>query len=263
MSLTGIYTRAWEKQYGLAPGWFVNTQPNDSIPLGLKGQVEGDAFRQSGPLARLTDLAPVPPHSNDHSEWQFQSSSSIDFDAAVAGHTSQNLDWLGASQAGIKASFGSQAGVLAVGARKWFHRFPDMDKVRSALRDAVTAGELVEGDAVVVELQLSGQGVMLCSQGGDASVEALASGAVSPGGVSIADFSGNLSVTKKHGAVTMEKFGDGTVIAARVMQVGHRGMWWWRKIIVMGLSEVSPRQQEAATFTSVEGDGRDEYFLLF
>lgn len=61
----------------------------------------------------------------------------------------------------------------------------------------------------------------------------------------------------------MEKFGDGAVIAARVMQVGHRGMWWWRKIVILGLDEVTLQQQEAATFKRVEGDGLDEYFLLF
>jgi hypothetical protein len=263
MSLTSAYARAWQQQYGLAPGWFVNTQPNDTIPLGLKGQVLGEYFQHSGPLAQLSRLMPEPSPPQDNSAWQFQSSSSIEFDAAVKGTTSGNIGWLGTAQAGVKASFGQEAGLSALGSHKWFHRFPDMDSVRTALRAAVAAGDLVEGDAVVVELQLTGPGVLLASQGGGASIEALASGSVSPAAVNIADFAGNLSVTKKHGAVTMEQFGDGAVIAARVMQVGHRGMWWWRRLVILGVEELSPREQETAGLRRVEGDDVDEYFLLF
>lgn len=263
MSLTSAYARAWQQQYGLPPGWFVNVQPNDAVTLGLKGRLMGDFFQRSGPLAQLSALVPKPPKPHDISEWQFQSSSGIAFAAAVKGGTSASTGWLGAAQAGVKASFGQEAGVSALGSHKWFHRFPDMDRVRVALREALTAGDLVEGDAVVVELQLTGRGVLLASQGGEASLEALAGASAAPGGVGIADFSADLSVTSKHGAVTMETFGDGAVIAARVMQVGHRGMWWWRRIVVLGLDAVPPRQQEAVTFQRVEGDGPDEYFLLF
>lgn len=40
-------------------------------------------------------------------------------------------------------------------------------------------------------------------------------------------------------------------------------MWWWRRLVVLGLQEVSDRQAETATLTPVEGDAADEYFLLY
>lgn len=263
MSVTSTYAKAWQQHYGLAPGWFVNTQPNDPISLGLKGHLLGDAFQQSGPVARLEALAPKAPKPGKDSEWQFQSSSSIHVETAVKAQTAASIGWLGEAEAGIKASFGGEAGVAATGTHKWFHRFSDMNVVRTALREAVAAGELVEGEAVVVELQLTGKGLLIASNGGDSSIEAVTRGAVAPGGVSLADFSGSLLVTRRDGAVTMEKFGDGAVIAARVMQVGHCGMWWWRKLVVFGLDEVGARQKEMAALMKSEGDGPDEYFLLY
>ena len=263
MSLTSSYAKAWREQYGLGLGWFVNTQPNDKIALGLKGQLHGDSFGQSGAFAALSDLVPPPSTPTDNSEWLFQSTTSISVHSDVEGQTGVNIGWLGGAKAGVKASFGTEAGVSALGTHKWFDRFPDLDAVRARLRQAVADGTLVEGDAIVVERQLTGKGVMFVSNGGQASIEATASGSIAPGAVKIADFSLDLGVTKSQGAVTMEKFDDNSVIAARVMCVGHRGMWWWRKITLFGINPISPEQQEALTFEPVEGDGDNHYFLLF
>lgn len=219
VSLTSTWADAWEKQYGLGPGWFVNTQPNDRIPLGLKGRLLGDTFQQSGPLAQLAALLPPQPPAPDNSGWQFQSSSGIHFDGAVAGSTAAPIDWLGGAKAGVKASFAREAGVLALGTHKWFHRFGDMDQVRAALRQAVADGDLVEGDAVIAELQLTGKGVLFVSQGGEASIEVLAGGSVAPAGTTLAEFSGHFNVARQQGAVAMEQYGDGSTIAARVMKV--------------------------------------------
>src|SRR6218665_675821 len=246
MSLTSAYAKAWQDQYGLPPGWFVNTQPNDEIPLGLKGRLDDDTFQRTSLLTKLSGLVPTSPGPNDDSEWQFQSSSSIESSAAIEGKTGQSIAWLAGAKAGVKASFGRSAGVSAYGANKWFDRFPDLDVVKTILRGAVADGSLVEGDAVVVERQLTGKGLMLVSQGGEASIEALADASVAPHGVKIADFSAGLTVTKQNGAVALEKFGDGSVIAARVMHVGHRGMWWWRELVVVGITEITPAEQEAA-----------------
>lgn len=222
MSLTSVYAKAWRQQYGLPPGWLVNTEPNDPIPLGLKGQVLGDHFRRSGLLGQVAEIVVPPSEPPDHSSWQFQSSAGVHFETALEGATSGDIGWLGGAKAGITVSFDRQAGVSALGSHKWFHRYPDLDDVRSALRKAVTEGDLVEGDAVVVELQLTGKGVLVASQGGGASIVALANAEVAPGGVSIADFAGGFNATRQAGAVTMEQFGDGATIAARVIQVGFR-----------------------------------------
>jgi hypothetical protein len=264
MSLHDTYADAWIKDRGLAAGWIVNLEPAYNLALGAVGVVDGRTFNAETNLAQrgITGLATDPDQRRTDNPWQFHSNSDISVKlsstgaAAVAGNAG-TAGWR------LDVKFGGQAGASIHGAAMWWNQYADLGLVRAAIIDAANSKRLHEGESIVVAQQLTGPGVLFVAEGNDASLTAAVSAKLKAAALPpLSSLAGQLSVTKTTGGAQSQVFADGTVLAARLLYLGHHGWFWSRQFEARGGRPVSDREIEEATMRRVEGDDLDEYFAL-
>jgi hypothetical protein len=264
MSLHDTYAEAWKKDRGLPQGWIVNLEPTFNLALGAVGVFDGEAFNGETNLALrgITDLTLDPDQRRTDTPWQFHSNSGI---SVLLSSTGGGTVPGGAGKAGWKLNvkFGSNAGASIHGASMWWNGYADLGVVRARIVEAAKSGRLHEGESIVVTRQLTGPGVLFLAEGKNASLTAAVSAKLNAAALPpISSLAGRLTVTKTAGGAQSQVFADGTVLAARLLYLGHHGWLWWRRFEVQGALPLSDREIEEATMRQAEGDGPDEYFAL-
>ncbi len=269
-TLKQVYAEAWRKHRGLGEGWIVNLEPTYNLALGAVGVVEGDEFRPEttleqrgvGPLATdgaASDGAPEP------LPWQFQSNDGITVSTEVGATTPAAGGVVGSAALSASISFGSSQGVSIFGTSRWWNGYSDLGVVRREIVAAARAGQLHEGESIVVSQEITGAGVVFTSKGKNASIEVSGSADVAPGGApSIASLHAGLRVERASGGADYQSFADGSVLAARLLYLGRRGFFWWRDFVAFGAvaSHDARVQVEETLIEPVEGDGDDQYVAL-
>jgi hypothetical protein len=260
MPLQEIYAQEWANRRGLGPGWIVNLEPTYNLSLGAVGIVDGAYFNGETTLdlRGVTGLQLDTNQRRDDKPWQFQSNSDISVGLSSSGTVAKKANW------DLKVNFGRAAGASIHGTAMWWNGYADLGLVRSAIVEAAQDGRLHKGESIVVSQQLTGSGVLFVAEGNNASLQATASVAIAPGGVTppIGSLSGGLSLVNSSGGAGMQSFGDGTVLAARLLYLGRRGWFWSRKFEVYGVLPIDEGQIEEMFMQPEEGDGPDQYFAL-
>lgn len=270
MSLKEEYAQAWRNKKGLGLGWIVNLEPTKDLPLGAVGVVDGEDFRYETTLAlrKIVELGTTPDENSDPTPWLFQSNDSSHFSLGNAVTTAGAVGAIGQASWDIGVQFGSSAGAVAWGMSQSWDRYEDIGVVRARLLEAVKEGTLHVGESVVVERQLSGAGFVVTTESANASWNATVSADIAPGGgPDLASASADFAVGNASAATDYKRFGSGSVLAARVLQLGYRGFFWWREVAVFGgVEDIDPAQVEAEVMTGGQSDGwdadDDQYFLL-
>lgn len=261
MSLQDVYEQAWIQKRGMGTGWIVNLEPTYHLVLGAVGVVDGQYFNPETTLdARgVTGLALDQNQRRDDTPWQFQSDSGISVNLTSTGAIPEAPGKVGWK---LSVKFGKDAGASIHGAAMWWNGYEDLGFVRTAIVEAAKAGQLHEGESVVVAQQLTGTGFMSLAESQNASLTATASLDVSPAALPIGSLAAHLAVTKHSGGAELRRFADGTVLAARLLYLGHHGWFWWRRFVAYGGRPIDPLEVEETTIRQREGDGPDEYFAL-
>lgn len=271
MSLREVYADAWAMKRGLGRGWIVNLEPSYALELGAVGVVKGNDFAPETSLAArgITGLDVMNSDPREGTAWDFQSNDEIRVSVGVKGESGGLGSHLGDVGLELSVDFGSEFGVSAHGTGMWWPQFVDVGVVRSRLIDAANTGALHAGESIVVAQQLTGPGVMFTSQGKNGSLTAEASADVGLGGLpSVASLSGKLSVTKSSEGAQIQNLPNRAVLAARVLFLGTRGWFWWRRFEVFGGTELPDNSAdqvldiETSVMSPVEGTGENEYFAM-
>jgi hypothetical protein len=264
MSLHDTYAKAWIEDRGLPTGWIVNLEPAYNLALGAVGIVDGQDFNAETSLALrgVTGLQLDPDQRRTDNPWQFHSNNGISVRLSSAGVTTVPGE-VGKAGWKLNVKFGSHAGASVHGAAMWWNGYADLGVVRARIVEAAKSGRLHEGESIVVAQQLTGSGVLFLAKGTNASLTAAVSAKLNAAALPpISSLAGQLTVTKSSGGAQSQAFADGTVLAARLLYLGHHGWLWWRRFEAQGAFPLSDQEIEEATMKPVEGDGLDEYFAL-
>ncbi len=266
MSLREAYEEAWRERYGLPQGWIVNPEPGRTIALGAIGTVDDTGFQYDATLAGRgigQDLPTDPHQQRQDNPWSFQSHEEIKVGISAAAEV-PGAGPVGDAAFDVDISFGRTAGVSVYGDAKWFSGYADVGVVRTVVVEAARKDLLFKGDSIVVTQQLSGPGLMFLAEGRDAEIHVRGSARVGPGQLPpISKLSGSLGVVSSSGGARYEVVPDGAVLAVRVLQLGRRGFFWWRRFVAYGAAYAADLDQiEETHLTPVEGEGEHEYFAL-
>ena len=265
MSLSDVYQDAWIDKYSLPTGWIVNNEPTKEIELGAVGRIDNGIFQRDSTLW-LKSISGPEPNNNVRPQvdnaWNFQSNQNIKVNVVLGAQTAEAIKWLADASAGIEASFGKEAGVAIYGTTMWWDGYKDLDVVRLSIVDAAKSGKLQKGQAVVVERQISGKGVMLTAEGTDGAIKAKAKASVAPAHVTVATLSGNLEVVSTSGQSGVKSFGDDAIISMRILLLGKHGWFWWRRWYVAGATALGPDAEEEMSLNRTEGDQDNQYFAF-
>jgi hypothetical protein len=158
--------------------------------------------------------------------------------------------------------FGKKAGATVYGTAMWRNGYADLGVVRAAIVKAARDERLHKGESVVVTQQLTGAGVLFLAEGRDATLKATASIDVWRSRPPIGTLSGSLSLVNSSGGAEMQSFGDGMVLAARLLYLGTRGWFWSRKFQAYGALPLDNDEVEEIFMQPREGEDADEYFAL-
>lgn len=264
MSLHDTYAKAWIRDRGLPAGWIVNLEPSYNLALGAVGVVDGQSFNGETNLVLrgVTGLQEDPDQRRTDNPWQFHSNNDISVTLSSTGAAAVPGS-VGKAGWKLHVKFGSNAGASIHGAAMWWSGYADLGLVRAGIVEAAKSGRLHEGESIVVAQQLTGPGVLFLAQHNNASLTAAVSAQLNAAALPpISSLGGQLTVTKSAGGAQSQVFADGTVLAARLLYLGHRGWLWRRRFEAQGGRPLSDREVEETTMKPVEGDGPDEYFAL-
>jgi hypothetical protein len=257
-SLGEVYRRALEEKYDLPQGWVANWPPGSDYVLGQVGRVDKKgAFSVGGTLSDKDILATEDPEpgKTDGPE-QFQSSNAITVDINTNA-TLPTWEFIGNAKAGVRVGFQESAGVvIAVGSanRK---RLANIDGLKESLLAAANLGRLKVGQSVIVEMQVADSGLVITSEGGSGELTATTNFDVGPTGApKLLHFAADFSVKHSNAAMAHSTFPDGFTSAFRVVTLGERGWWFWKRITLTGVVAGGLDDPEAWL-------QRDDYFALF
>jgi hypothetical protein len=265
VTLREVYAKAWIKRRGLGEGWIVNLEPTFNLVLGAVGVVSGLEFKPETnlELRGVTGLQVDPNQKREVTPWQFQSNDQIQVQVGSSGKIGGAAGAIGHAGWNVNVKFGQEAGATIHGTAMWWNGYADLGVVRASIVDAARNGRLHKGESIVVTVQLTGCGVVFTAEGHNASIETAASVDVAPGAVpAIGSLSGKLDVVNSVAGAVCQSFGDGTVLAARLLYLGQRGWLWRRDFVAYGALDMDPDQIEETLMKPVQGDGDDEYFAL-
>ena len=234
MSLADRYQDAWMQKFGLGKGWVANWWPGTPVALGQRGVMHQGQLQYQGHVSDYgvsfdLDASPGPASG----AWDFSSSmqASWEFgtDARVPG-----WEWLGNAKAGVQARFGSEEALLFSAGQTWIERVGNIDRLQADLARTALEQGMPLGQSVVVERQIAAIAVLLVSAGKSGEFRATAEAAANvPGGEgTIASFAGRLGVKTQSGGVSKQEYPDGMVLGFRIVTLGAKGFFLWRRIIV-------------------------------
>jgi hypothetical protein len=258
MSLADIYRDAWKGKFGLGKGWQV-AWPGPGVAIGQRGVMNDKEFMylgQAGDYGVSFDFDPAPP--KDGGAWDYSSSAEISaeigFDAAVPGWS-----WLGNASAGLSVGFGKDESIYLSASSTIAERVANVDKLKADLLTTAVKQGMPEGQSVVIERQLSRKAVLVASEGGAGGLKATVGGKVNmvPGTQgSVASLAGRLNFHSKSGSTFMQKFPNEFIMAYRVVTLGSKGWWFWRRPTVDGILPVGASTPE-------DFFDPDDYFVSF
>jgi hypothetical protein len=236
-SLGRVYRDALERQYDLPQGWVANWPAGSDYVLGQVGTIDDDGHFAVG--ATLSDVGVAAsqdpePGMTDGPE-QFQSSNDIEF-AIETDASLPAWKFIGNAKAGLRVGFEKHAGVLvAVGSARR-QRLANIDGLKRKLISAAEQRKLHAGQAVIVEMQVAESGLVITSAGGSGELEATTSFDVGPTGTpKLLNFAADLDVKRQSAAMDHATYPNGFITAFRVVKLGRRGWWFWRRFTVSGV----------------------------
>jgi hypothetical protein len=254
MSLGDVYQDALERVYELPQGWVANWPARFSRRLGEVGRVTPGGFNKDAMLSdKGINVSPDPDPGTPGGSWNFQSDKSIsvavNVNASVPG-----WEFIGSAKAGLKINFGSSQGIVVGIGSTHQERLVNLDALRPELLAAANSGKLTAGQAIIVEVLIADTGIVVTSEGNNATLVATTNANLGvAGSPSLAAFGVDLSVTSGSHATSQETYPQGFSVAFRVLKLGARGWWWWKQFKVRGIGPID----EEMFLT------RDDYFAPF
>lgn len=264
-SFGDMYSVALLEGLGFQKGWMVNWPPQFSAELGDVGNLNRDpdtgllSLAGSNKLSEFSIRAGQPQVGPKGGPRSFTSGSStrVEFgtDAKLPG-----WQWIGNAKAGLHASFGQEGGMETEVSGPQHLRIPDLGGLKADLLRAAKSGALKVGQAVIVELERADSGLVLSSEEESGSLKATTNADVGPAGLSLTSFAVDISVKSKSGKALSLALPEPFTTAYRVLKIGTRGIWWWKKISIQGADRMSPEQVDDVTEALLEVD---DYFARF
>jgi len=262
MSLAELYADAWRKKYGWS--WVPNFDPKYPIALGNVGRsISDEKFAYESTVGQRGIAAPAIESEEEgaDSSWSFQTSSDIAVNFVANAQGEPPIAWLGNAQVGIDVSFGKRAGVSIHGQSRRHRRYANMTALRDTVIDAAEQGKIHQGEAVVVEVQLSGPGVQFVGSGKNASLKVPLEASAPKVGVPLVELNGKLGIARDAVGAFFREFTGGSVVGYRALRLGKKGWFWWRRWDVAGF--IADGDDPAEEFLRPqEGDQPDTYFAL-
>lgn len=257
MAIPDDYKDALNEWVGGGAEWYANWPIAEAHSLGEWGRLHGDSYV----FERAPDAAIVADNTGavNLDSWTYQSAKdmtvALGLDASVPG-----FEFLGSANAGLKADFGSSAGVYVSASGVAIKRVADVDVLRQELRERGNDGSLPQGSAMVLATLNASRAVVLTSSASHATFEAKAKANVAVTPAVPADLAGNLSVVRGASAVDMQDYGSTPVVLAmRLVVLVKRGWLWWRHLDAQGVTPISDAEQlDLLDATSLDSD----YFAL-
>jgi hypothetical protein len=258
MSLAEVYQQALEKKYGYPKGWMANWPPGFDQRLGVVGRIDDGKINRDAMLAdKGIEATEDADHGRAAGPWTFQSDQEISVQFGVDA-SAPGWAWIGNAKAGLKIGFGKSEGVVLGVGSSHQERLLDIDSLKPKLVKAAEQGKIEVGQAVIVEKHVADSGLQATSQGHNAEFAATTNVDIAGGGLqSLASFAANLNVHQNSRDVTTETYPDGFTVAFRVLKLGTRGYWWWKKIAIVDRERVDRGELDEE---SVLED--DDYFAL-
>jgi hypothetical protein len=255
VSLAQVYQKALETKYEYPRGWVANWPPSFDQRLGVVGRIHDGKISYDAMLAdKGIEAAADTDQGRGGGPWTFQSDSEIRVSFGVDAST-PGWEWIGNAKAGLKIGFGKTEGVVLGVGSTHVERLRNIDALRQELLDAAEDGRMQLGQAVIVEQQIADSGMQATSQGRQAEFAATTNADISVAGLqSLASFAADLNVHQSSEGVTTEQYPKGFTVAFRVLKLGTRGYWWWKKVEVVD-RDIGPIDEEA-------GLEDDDYFAL-
>lgn len=260
MALADVYQQALEHEYGYPRGWMANWPPGFDQTLGAIGRIsDGKINRDSTLSDKGIEAAEDPDHGTPAGPWTFQSDKGIGFELG-ANASLPGWQWIGHAKGGLKIKFGDNQGVLLAVGGSHQVRLRDLDSLKPKLIKAAEQGAMEVGQAVIVARHVADSGFQATSQGQNAEFAATTSLDVSAAGLkSLASLAGDLNIYKNSHGVTTEMYPTGFTIAFRVLKLGTRGWWWWKRFTVLD-QDLAWKRGEGLDEEAWLGD--EDYFAL-
>lgn len=265
MSLGSIYIHALEEQLSLSPGWLANWPPQSQALVGDVGSLQKNpetgllGFRGGDVLADHKIRFTAAPEAEALADITLTSGSETRVEFGFDASTPK-WKWLGDAKAGFIASFGNEGGMKAdlVDIRRW--RIDHLSQLRADLLSAAKAGRLKVGDAIVVEVETSDQGMIVASTNHAAELKVSTDLDIKPAKVKLASFAASFSVKHDSGAAVTEPLKTQFSVAYRTIVIGRRGIWWWKRFEIRGAADMETQDLLDATEENIRPD---DYLDLF
>lgn len=264
-SLGDLYSEAIERKYDFPRGWKANWPPGFDYKLGQVGTIDDEGrFSYDGKLSNYQiNAREVSDPDRADGPWQYQSNEQINIEVGTDASLPA-WKWLGNAKAGLKVGFAKSGGlVLAVGSSH-VRRLADLDRLRKDFLEAAQAGRLHVGQAVIVEMQVADCGLVIASMDGSGELTAKTNFDVTPsGGPALVSFAADFRLQQASSAVSSQSFPDGFPIAFRVLQLGKRGWFWWRRLVVLGLAPAAAPGSSADVTDAEESLDEEDYWAPY
>lgn len=265
MALGNLYVDTYQGTYGLISGWIVNWPPVTPIGLGDVGRLVRDDDTGiwgflPGATLRDHDISFTPGSDGVVAgERSLSSNEEIEVSFGFSAKT-PGFKWLGDASAGFHASFGSEGGLQAQVVNIRRHGIENIDALRPQLLDAVARGSMSVGHAVIVEIETADLGMIIASEHGSADVKVKTSAAVAPGGHPLAQFAADYAVHENSGGAVLQPMSARFPVIYRTLVVGTEGIWWWKKVVVDGIANLSDADRLLATEGVLD---EEDYFVRY
>lgn len=264
MSLGSTYIDAYQATFGLISGWIVNWPPATPIRIGDVGRLVRDddtGIWGFNPGASL----------NDHDIPYKAQSDGVVGDRTLTVGDETNISfgfsaetpgfkWLGDASAGFHASFGSEGGMQAHVENIRRQSIENIDALKPMLLDAVSRGSMSLGHAVIVERETADLGMIIASERTAGDLKVKTNAALVPGGQPLAKFAANFTVHSASGGAATQPMSAPFPVIYKTLVVGRRGIWWWKKVVIEGVADMSEADRLRATEDALDAD---DYYARF
>lgn len=237
MSFGSLYVESLGDDYGLTSGWEVNWPPMTLISVGDIGVLKPN--RQTGlvgfsRLGRGSDYAVDVPSLESFASRRDVSLTKGDEAGVEFGFdaSTPKWRWLGGADAGFIASFGDGGGVQIDLVDFHRTRVGNIGLVVDSMKKATQEKKLPVGYAIIVEVDTAQSGVIIASEGRGGELRVSASVDLKPAQIRLASFANSFSVESRSGAALYGLLPDPFVFSYRVLVVGKKGFWWWKKFVI-------------------------------
>lgn len=263
MGLGNLYVEALENS-GYGRGWMINWPLQTRVEIGDVGQVVRDVetgiwgFRPGATLDHVGIPHKVESHGVAGDAFHTYGDGTqiaFGFDATTPG-----WEWLGDASAGFHATFGSSGGLQANMDNIRRRKVDNIDGLKAELLEAVSRGSLSVGQSIVVEDETADLAMIIASESKSGDLKVTTNGAIAPVGQPLAKFATDFSVKSASGGAITQPMTARFPVAFRDLVIGTRGIWWWKRVEILGAANLSDADWLLAAEDALEDA---DYFARF